>query len=330
MENNEFYFIYVVIGTPWIKVVTHNFSSIPDGTNVVILTNTPHLLEQTHPRFNLTVVDIETLRDDWSKENEKILYSETDDEYNEMFFDSLSKKMTYPMQIMRYGIKWATLNNITKFILLEGGMTIGDTDPEQGFKIFKEKGETKNLMFANTYYNPHDQVQDYLKIPQYRKILTDNNIDLDNYSETFCTELDPNYKGSITFEGGMMGFWFHSVSLVELAFTLYTEIVKEAFKNNYIRSISGFADNFEWISAILATTFAKYHNTLILNYGNFVSHFYHPEEYFYIPQGKRVTGDGNIWLHTNTREEFLEKNREGLLSIFGNLERAIKTCHGFK
>ena len=327
MENNDFYFIYLAIGPPFIKTIIHNFSSIPKDSNVVVLTNTPKMLENVNVDFNLIVADIELLRDKWSKENEIIVYSENEDEYVKKFKELHDNNIRFPMQIMRFGIKWAYENNITKFAIIESGFTIGfDTDPNRALNMFRGWGENKNLMFANPYYNHKDVFPRYV-IP-YRDIVKKYGADLDNYPTTFETEVDLKFTGSITFEGGMFGLWFHDTSLVKMCFDLYSDIVKASTENGQIRCINGCFQYFEWISIILITVFGKYHNTMIVGICDLARHFAHPEEFYYMPE--IVQSIKKDWDKTMTRDKFIEKNRHYLLEIFGDEERAKKLCYNFK
>lgn len=334
--NNDFYFIYFAIGIPFLKTIIHNFQSIPKDTNVVILTNTPNYLKDINVEFNLIVVDIESLRDDWSKKIEKIPYGETEDEYITDFKKLHDEGYRFPMQIMRYGIKWAALNNITKFVVMESGMTIGfSSTPNRSLFSITQPRLTKNIIFANTYFSGHDKGGDYLKIPYIRDIikkwdglLVGYDVDLDNYPETLDTERDPRYPGSIEFEGGMMGFWFHDIVPVEFTFNLYNDIMKTAYeKNHNIESMNDWAVNFEWVSTIITTILGKYFNTYISGHHEVVVHYYHPEEFYFMEHARRI--NGVEWIAAPTREEFIQLNRAELIHLFKGIDNAKKLCYGF-
>lgn len=327
MEDNDFYFIYVVVGPSFIKTIIHNFTSVPKNCNVVVITNTPQLLDGVKTDFNLIVVDLESLRDDWSIEHEKIVYAEDNEDYVKAFMELQRNGARFPMQIMRYGIKWAALNNVTKFVVLESGMTIGlDTDPNVMISELKKMGETNNVLFGNPYYGSFDWGKEYFNVPKFRDILK-KYVDVENYPTTINWDGDTNFTGSVSFEGGMLGHWFHDISLVELCFNVYSEVV-EASYGAQLDSLNGWADSFEWISTILTTMFSKYYNTRINGHWQIVVHVYHPEEAYFMPDGRLI--NGYKWISTESRDEFIMKNREELLNIFGGLERAKKLCYDFK
>jgi len=52
---NDFYFIYYPIGPTYIKTMMVTFKYIPKDTNVVVMTNTPELLNNVNVDFNLII-----------------------------------------------------------------------------------------------------------------------------------------------------------------------------------------------------------------------------------------------------------------------------------
>jgi hypothetical protein len=334
LNSDEFYFIYIAVGPTYIKPIIHNFSTIPSDINVVILTNTPKLLENLQPHFNLIVADLNILRDDWSKENEKILDIDDEDEYLSEFIKLNKTNYTFPIQIMRFGIKWAAINNITKFAIMESGMVIGfDQDPHIPLNKFKQWGETKNVLFGNTFWNEYtdDTLEKYLIIPAYRNVIENYGIDLNNYPSTFTSERSPYDTGSVGFEGGIVGFWFHDVLLVEMCFNIYTDLIKTAYENGYILPYdvepSRWSVNFEWVMTIIISIYTKYFNTIVVGHQDITTHFLHPEDAFFMASEKYRDDE---WINTTTRDEFLKLNRNKLIQTFTHLERAKKLIYGFE
>ena len=114
---DDVYFIFTLIGGNYIKPVLHSFPDIPKNANVVIITNTPEILKDIKTDFNLIIIDFESLRDDFSREHEVVICNPNDDEYMSELIEKYHTGYKFPMGIMRYGLKWAIMNNINKLIL---------------------------------------------------------------------------------------------------------------------------------------------------------------------------------------------------------------------
>lgn len=329
-KYNDFYFIYVVVGYNFIKPIIHSFPSIPNNTNVVIITNTPKILENLSPHFNLIIVDLNSLRDDWSIENEKILNIEDEEEYITEYISAYKNNYRFPLQIIRFGIKWASINNIIKFVVMESGMIIGlDYNPYVALDEFSRWGETKNVLFGNTIYDDcvDDTKELYLTIPEFRIVIENYGIDLYKYPSTFCDQTNPNKTGSVGFEGGVIGFWFHDVSLVEMCFNIFSDLIKAAYMNHFILPYGErWWINFEWVFTIIISIYTKYFNTIVVGHNDLVTHYFHPEDAFFMPSIR--WGNSTKWINTPTRKEFLIINRENIIQTFG-YEKAKKIIYDF-
>jgi hypothetical protein len=80
---DDFYFIYTLVGPPYIKSFIHYFPNIPNGLNIVVITNTPELFDGIETDFNLIVVNLDSLREDWSIEHEKFIIEYDENSYFE-------------------------------------------------------------------------------------------------------------------------------------------------------------------------------------------------------------------------------------------------------
>jgi len=328
-EYKDFYFIYVAVGQRFIQTIKHNFTSIPNNANIVVITTTPKILEDINPHFNLIIVDLYSLQDDWSKENEILLDIENDQEYIKKYMEMYENGYRFPIEIQRFGLKWAVKNGITKFVVMESGYEVGFMrEPLTALKTFNKWGKIKNVLFGNTFYDVNNDGRKFLNHPDYNKVLQKYNIDLKNYPPTFHFESDPNKTGLVTFEGGLIGFWFHDIMLIDLFYNIYTDIIKISHINKHIVSANGWANNFEWVFHILNPIFAKYFNTILAGHQDIATHFYHPEDFYFMKNARNIAGVS--WIDAPTRDEFIEKNRENMIIKFGSYEIAKKVCYNFK
>ncbi len=69
----DFYFIYFPIGYDFIQTMMVTFKHVPKESNIIVVTNHPETLSNVKVDFNLIVLNLDDLRDDWSKKNEIII-----------------------------------------------------------------------------------------------------------------------------------------------------------------------------------------------------------------------------------------------------------------
>jgi hypothetical protein len=323
----DFYFIYTITGFNYLRPIIKSFPMIPNGTNVVILTNIPNSLKDIKvDNFNLIVDDLEKYRNDWSKIHEPLINIEDEqaymDEYKRQFYD---ESYRYPSAVMRFGMEWAIQNNITKFILVDVGCKIG-FDPgamEYGFNTLYSFAKTRNIIFGNTWLTDE---RDLFKIQienntPISKILTEyipeKNFDLDTYPKEveIFTHFREHYRkiGSVGFDGYCFGLWFHDINLVKLVLNFWNDLVKIHYDTQSIniKNEHAVVVEFEYAFTYISDLLTKYHNTLIMPHYGIIHHFYHPENDF-INVGKMP----HLNLEpANTRKEFIQINREKLINL---------------
>lgn len=342
MENTEykdFYFIYVLAGSNYIKPVIHSFPYIPKEANVVIITNTRKVLEDVKPEFNLIIEDLDSLRDDWSIEKEKLINIDDEKEYMDTLIDWYRNGYSFPMAIMRYGMKWAINNNVTKFCIVDCGVKIGmDTNPLNAIKEINSLSEkyNKNVLFG--YFLQFHEDVDHAKLDiDFMKVWKDiclKYISEDQYNkwpETFQFGYKEDQKGSIKFDGWMMGLWALDISIVKVAFSMWNDLVKVSYDypELHIDHNRAWVTAFEWQSLVFGAILSKYYNTILCDSLGIVTHYQQPENDFF-DSGMSIKWRFNNFKPTNTREEFLEVNRELLIQKYQGVENTCKLVWGFK
>jgi len=319
----DVYFIYTLVGLNYIKPVIHNFPLIPNNTNIVIITNTPHLICEKPTNFNLIVVDLETLRDDFSKEYETIIYNPNEIEYMSELIEKYKNGYKFPMGIMRYGMKWAIKNNVRKFLLIDCGVKFGFNDPLRVINILNNVTSNKNIIFGNPFYYP-DSDESYVRILQdnFKDILEKYNINVEKLPYTYPTQWNKYSTGHVRFDGWMLGFWFTEIDKLELYFNLWNDITKKYFMSDISKiENSTWIESFEWISVILTTIFSKLYDTILYGHNDIINHYTQPENDFFAADMKF---NDKTYINTSTREEFIKINRSRLITHYGQSVEGIK------
>jgi hypothetical protein len=334
---DDFYFIYTLVGPPYIKSFIHYFPNIPNGLNIVVITNTPELFDGIKPNFNLIVVDLESLREDWSKEYEKLIVDYDESSYFQKLIKDTEEGYLFPMAIMRYGIKWAYQNNITKFALTDVGCFITHIDlVKNALNIYHHYFTINNgTALIGAGQNPNDINWDMSKDitiehPTIYNILKENNIDVEKMLNTESIYGYENIKlyGSVGFDGFFYGVYFNDVNLVKDLYKIYDELMKFSYENRIFFPGANTVYPFEWVSALLNNAFCRTHDTILVGHNGIIQHESMPEFMYYDTIKKFGTDWG--FIDTNSRKEFLVLNRERLIRHYGNLEKTKKLVYDFE
>jgi hypothetical protein len=334
---DDFYFIYTLVGPPYIKSFIHYFPNIPNGLNIVVITNTPELFDGIKPNFNLIVVDLESLREDWSKEYEKLIVDYDESSYFQKLIKDTEEGYLFPMAIMRYGIKWAYQNNITKFGLCDVGCFIIHIDFVKKALNHYDKYATINngTALIGSGQNANDINYDLAKDviiyhPTIYDILMENNINLDKIlnTESIYPFQDYQLYGSVGFDGFFYGVYFNDINLVKDLYKIYDDLMKYSYENKIFFPGAHTVYPFEWVSSVLNSAFCRTHGTIIIGHEGIIQHEYMPEFMYYDIVKKFGTDWG--FIDTNSRKEFLVLNRERLIRHYGNLEKTKKLVYDFE
>jgi len=336
----DFYFFYVLTGDNYVRPLIKYFPYMPDGTNVVVLTNTPKLLNDVKPEnFNLIVDDLEKHRPEWSRKYERVLDIQDETAYM-MEYKRLYTEETYryPSAIFRYAMSWAIEHNVTKFMVIDIGCKIGFPGYEQitknGFDLLTKKfKEGHNLMITNIWGPTGDSPTDPLK----HAILSKDsqlhelfkkyvpNFDINTYPEKMPVLQSGEEDGikeyvCMTSDGFGYGFYVHDINIIKTALDFWNDYVKTGYEVGYIRPGGTYYVEFEAIFAYLATLLCRYYNTTLSSYFGIVTHFYQPENDWVINKAPAFFPKlGSIGTPTdaNNREEFLKANKDEIEAIYG-------------
>jgi hypothetical protein len=120
----DFYFIYCPIGYDFIQTMMATFKHVPKEANIIVVTNHPETLKDVKVDFNLIVLNLDDLRDEWSKENETVIPDIEAQDYRNKFFEFQKNGVRFPYAIHRCIIPWLVERNITKFAILDADCLI--------------------------------------------------------------------------------------------------------------------------------------------------------------------------------------------------------------
>jgi len=284
--SNEICFCYLAIGPHYVKKLISQFSKFPSTVEVAILTNTPQLLDDIDVPFKLHVIDLESVRDDWSRKNELVALAITEMEYFQQI-DAIPQ-YKFPLPLYRFLLKWASDNDINRVILLDVGCEFRD------MTIFYEIPNDSIVVppFTNVTDagDPRNNFKYYLDIlhnhPFYNKIFDKWLPDIDHrlpskgkciipYTRTSSTMVE--IQSVIDFEGWIMGYLFSSTDKLKLFYNIWNDVVQagtEVSKVTYFYGNS-WSTPFESVLSPIHTLFNLYLDTTMTAPPHFaVAHAY--------------------------------------------------------
>jgi hypothetical protein len=303
----------------------------PD-TNVVLITNTPELVDITTVPCKLTVVDIETLRDDIDRINEPLFKSIDEEEYLNLISNAYradnsdivpNEGYRFPMGIMRHALLWCYQNNVTEFVVTDIGCFIQHDYKDALERLYNHVlVNHPNVIMAHwNYILPEDEFNVLHKryVPQIGNLIKNHNIELMEESPTY---------GFIDAEGGVIpangplepdGFLFGTVVSDKENILTFYNLWNDFVRLNYQHKLEHFLTSswiisFESTLGIVCELLVKYKNFTPTTYFDVVFHSYRPDlsnfatNYRY-PNEKFIQHD--------SRSEFLRLNKEYLIWWYG-------------
>ena len=218
----DFYFVYFPIGEDFIQTMAVTFKHVPKDTNIIVVSNHPELINKLDVDFNLIVLNVDDLRDDWSKENETLIYDIEVQSYRDRFFEFQKNGTRFPYALHRCIIPWLVERNITKFAILDADCLINfNQEVELVMTAMEDYCKDDQFIFGPVmHWNSHKD--EFLNVSS--DILTKYNIPLS------VVESVPELY--IVFDGFLRGFWFNNTQDVILFYQLWDEILKEAYNKN--------------------------------------------------------------------------------------------------
>lgn len=274
MNNEDFYFVYFPIGYDFVKTMECTFKYIPEDTNVIVITNNLKLVNQKNIKFNLTLLHIDDLRDEWSLKNEKLIYADSAEEYRKQL---KTGEIKFPYSAHRFILPWLLQEkNATRFALLDSDCLLNyDGNLKQSLNYLKKFAGNKNYFLGRFYeeYTEH----------RYLKLMGENIINRYGINPSLVDSLGYTYP---IFDGFFRGFWFNEREPVEVFFKIWNELVQKAtdYQINYFNGKIIIAD--EWIHGFAAMLLREIFEIEDFSDAVFtpfpmVKHVYHPENMYF-------------------------------------------------
>jgi hypothetical protein len=330
IEN--FHFVYTLIGPPYINALVKMLQTAPKEANVVIITNTPQLLDNVSVPCKLIVVDLEILRTDEDRINEPILCITDEDEY----FKEIGKIWrSFPIGIIRHGVKWCAENDITNFILCDIGCYITDIGMYTAFEEFKKHFKapecSENIIMGhpNRLSNgrPHNEFVKRIKgensaVPGIENLMHSMGFDTSKQAPNFkFIFLDGNlnpevrtYDGDLDLDGFLIGYLFQDKNLLLKYYNFWNELVRLHYRTKLSARMHDGIVGHEFTSSFTSEMFARFHDVTLIAYRGIVWHERRPDNDPSVAYSKFING---WFIQTQTRKEFIEAQREYLIWWYG-------------
>lgn len=309
----DFYYIYFPIGPQFIKTLISSFKWIPEGTNVIVLTNTPEFFDNLNINFNLTVLDIDELSDDDSKENEPLIKEYDNNTFIEKLQENSRRGIIFPYGKHRFIIPWLLERDITNFVLLDSDCVLNYHNQHSNFIEYVNKNyENKNLLISI----PIDFTTDINNIWEYfSEAFLKHGI-----TETEVKELGNDIKMN---DGWIRGFYFNDKKLLKLYFELWNDILKLCYKKEHeLLKFNKWTVADEWIHGLLGVLLKNKFNILTedISVGGqrLVNHFYHPENDYFNLHHYNLYQNMFKLSSALSREEFFLKNKDKIITFYKN------------
>jgi len=303
----EIQFCYLAIGPHYIdRLISTNFPTIPSSANVIVMTNTPDLLNDVQVPFNLRVIDIETVRDDFSRQHEVLVKSNNSEEYFKIV-DSLpppiplASTYKFPLSVHRFGLKWCLDNNIKNVILLDVGVVfhgnteslINSIDTSKDSFIIHALGvvpqhdiHDESHPIWKEYHQTWNYFEDFMRYKDtlyYRKVMADvlgiDDLNLFKTTGTYSGYLDnrqviPTYTALFP-EGWVLGYLFNDINKLKLYYRMWDELVRYVYIEQRPEYFANkWAVNFEQMLSMINTYFNFYLDTHIYHDNAAFIHLY--------------------------------------------------------
>lgn len=303
----DFYFIYTVIGVPYIKMLIKSFDFMPPGYNVIVLTSTPELFDNLNLKINLTVLDLNEISDNESKINEPIIKETDHDLFIEKVKENFNKGIVYPYGKHRFVIPWLIERGITKFAILDSDCILNYNN-NHAFIMdqLEQKCKNKNTLISL----PMD-------------FETDINVIWDNFGNIFEKyNIQENsvkkYGNKIKLnDGWLRGFYFKDINFLKLYFNLWNEILIKSYDINFsLLKFATWTVADEWIHGILSYIFKDLYDIdtidFVAEHERIAKHVYHPENDYFVLHHNHLYSQMYKLETTESRIDFFNKNKEKL------------------
>jgi hypothetical protein len=280
------------------------FKYLPKKANVIVVTTHPELVNTSYD-FNLTVLRLDDIRSEWSRQNETLIYEIEPEAYRQKFFEFQKNGIRFPYAIHRFIIPYLIEKNITKFAILDSDCLI-NYGHEKELEYFVDS--IKNYCGDNQYFFGPVMSQTTHKEELWRvsfDVLKKYGIE-----PLMINDMEETYP---IFDGYLRGFWLNNVEDLKLFYDLWNFILINCYsRNSPLIKASYHIVSDEWLHGFVCYVLG--------NGGRIVKHIYHPENYyFYLHHGlytSPIENGGYGLVENPNREEFMRINKDGLKRFF--------------
>jgi hypothetical protein len=309
---NNFHIIFFPTGYDFVQTMMVTFKFLPKETNVIVVTDYVDVLKDVKVDFNLTVLKLNDLRDDWSKENEHLIFELDPQKYRDKLAEFYENEIKFPYT-HRCILPWLVKNNITKFILADTDCLINFYgEYQETLKLIEEYFGNDQAIFGPLIPNFQTFKEEFIKLctPSFTKY----NIDISIIEDM------PEFFDFL--DGWFRGFWFDNTEDLMLFYNLWDSLIKEAYKNDsdlLKRTVHAISD--EWAHGLVMYVFKKTKNIRTedpypAGY-RLAKHIYHPENYYFKLPHYSLYLDKFDLVTADSREEFFKINKNKLISFYG-------------
>jgi hypothetical protein len=307
---NDFYLIYFPIGYDFIHTTLSTFKYVPKNANIIVVTNNPQLLKDIKVDFNLIILNLDDLRDEWSKKNEILIYETEPQAYIDKLIHLKENNIKFPYAFHRCILPWLAQNNITKFAILDADCLINyHNEFETVLNYHYETLGDNKVIFGPTMVTPTHK-EEFIKLS--KDILNKYNID-----PNIIENIPPDY---ICLDGWLRGFWFDNPSDILLFYNLWDEILKESYQKQSVlinQNSHTFSD--EWLHGLVSYIFTQISEVTITDpyYTGYriAKHIYHPENYYYHLHHQLYSCHYELKPSTS-RKNFFSENKDKLIKFY--------------
>jgi hypothetical protein len=304
----DFYFVYFPVGESYIRTMMCTFKYIPSDANVIVVSTQPDYFKDVKVNFNLIVLNLDDLRDEWSIKNETIIYETNQNDYTIKLKENLLNNKRFPYGFHRCILPWLSERNITKFVILDTDCLINYYgELNDVFNHINNKANNDQYIFGPIMSETTEH-EAYISVA--KNIFEKCSIDLD---------IIKNMPSSFTsFDGQIRGFWFNNTEDVMLFYTLWDKILKECYnQNSHLLQKSNFVISEAWLFSLVVYVLEKIrdikHDDFCTNH-RIVKHIYHPEnDHFFLNHSLYKNEGLNI---TDSRIEFYQNYRNELIEFY--------------
>jgi len=277
----DFFFAYTVIGPKRIRRIQNTLTNFPKNSNILIVTNTPEMFDGVSTDCNLYVVNIEDLRTDKNREQEPLICSTNDEEYDAIYNSRIHTRERFPGPVIRHAMFWLLKNNATKFALIDPGCA-----PLRATEVINDLSNTtshQNIILLNPLGNIQSgtNLKYMIESANCLDIVESCGVDLSEpKTASFRWRLDNQtddvkLEKTVGSEGYMYGYWFNNKERLDLYYHLWNSISERIVETGKSHGcLEGTGWSIEQAADMVNNVFAFHFDTLLAGHNDIIKHVY--------------------------------------------------------